>query len=84
MNRASVSEIARSIAHALADDRVRRHQLDLPVATDEEERLLARQTAEQLFDTSNGNWGMSAPLEIDERSAIDEAISRVLGLGKLE
>ena len=84
MSSANISEIARSIANALADDRVRRHHLDLPMATDEEERLLARQTAEQMFTASSGQWGMSTPLEIDERMAIDEAISRVLGLGKLE
>ena len=84
MKKTNVAEIAKSIAHALADDRVRRHQLDLPAATDEEERLLARQTAEQTFELASGTWGMSAPLEIEERMAIDEAISRVLGLGKLE
>ena len=84
MKKTNVAEIAKSIAHALADDRVRRHQLDLPAATEEEERLLARQTAEQTFEMASGTWGMSAPLEIEERMAIDEAISRVLGLGKLE
>lgn len=84
MSRVNISDISRSIAHALADDRVRRHQLDLPVATDEEERILARKTAEQMFDVLDETWGMSTPLDIDERLLIDEAISRVLGLGKLE
>jgi len=84
MNQGRVADIAKSIAHALADDRVRRHQLDLPAATDEEERLLARQAGEQMFRISGETWGMSNPLEIDERIAIDDAISRVLGLGKLE
>jgi Flp pilus assembly CpaF family ATPase len=84
MNQGRVADIAKSIAHALADDRVRRHQLDLPAATDEEERLLARQAGEQMFRILGETWGMSNPLEIEDRIAIDDAISRVLGLGKLE
>ena len=80
----SVSEVARAIAHALADDRVRRHQMDMSPATDEEERLLARQTGEALFRTSDDEWGMSSTVDFGERLIIDEAISRVLGLGKLE
>ena len=80
----SVSEVARAIAHALADDRVRRHQMDMSPATDEEERLLARQTGEALFRTSDDEWGLSSTVDFGERLIIDEAISRVLGLGKLE
>jgi len=80
----TVSEIARAIAHALADDRVRRHQLDVEMATEDEERALARRVGESFFSTSEDSWGMSTPHDLGERLLIDEAISRVLGLGKLE
>ena len=83
MNRYSVSDVSRTIAHALADDRVRRHQLDLPPASEEEEKILARQAGESIF-RSNSEWGASSPVDLSERIIIDEAISRVLGLGKLE
>lgn len=79
----SVTDVARAIAHALADDRVRRHQLDLIPASDEEEKILARQAGESIF-RDNSEWGASSPVDLSERLIIDEAISRVLGLGKLE
>jgi pilus assembly protein CpaF len=79
----SVTDVARAIAHALADDRVRRHQLDLIPASDEEEKILARQAGESIF-RGNSEWGASSPVDLSERLIIDEAISRVLGLGKLE
>jgi len=79
----SVTDVARAIAHALADDRVRRHQLDLIPASDEEEKILARQAGESIFRGSD-EWGASSPVDLTERLIIDEAISRVLGLGKLE
>lgn len=41
----SMSDIARVIASALADDRVRRHNEDLPAPSLDEERQLARYTA---------------------------------------
>jgi len=84
VSKLTISEVSRAIAHALADDRVRRHQLDLAPASEDEERSLARHVGESLFTGSNGAWGLSSILEIDERIIIDEAISRVLGLGKLE
>lgn len=80
----SVADVARAIAHALADDRVRRHQADTPAASEDEERLLARQTGESLFQRSEQNWGAPTPTDFSQRIIIDEAISRVLGLGKLE
>jgi Flp pilus assembly CpaF family ATPase len=79
----SVTDVARAIAHALADDRVRRHQLDLIPASDEEEKILARRAGESIFRGSD-EWGASSPVDLTERLIIDEAISRVLGLGKLE
>lgn len=84
MSHPSVFEVSRAIAHALADDRVRRHQLDLPAATEDEEKVLARQTGESLFASTVDGWGNIAPTDISTRLVIDEAISRVLGLGKLE
>jgi Flp pilus assembly CpaF family ATPase len=84
VTQSSVSDVARAIAHALADDRVRRHQFDLSPATDDEEKVLARQTGEAFFQTNDETWGMATPIDLSERLIIDEAISRVLGLGKLE
>lgn len=83
MSSHSVADVARAIAHTLADDRVRRHQLDLTPASDEEEKILARQAGESIF-RDNSEWGASSPVDLSERLIIDEAISRVLGLGKLE
>lgn len=83
MSQHSVTDVARAIAHALADDRVRRHQLDLIPASDEEEKILARQAGESIF-RDNSEWGASTPVDLSERLIIDEAISRVLGLGRLE
>ncbi len=83
MSSHSVADVARAIAHTLADDRVRRHQLDLTPASDEEEKILARRAGESIF-RDNSEWGASSPVDLSERLIIDEAISRVLGLGKLE
>lgn len=82
----SVPDIARAIAGALADDRVRRHNNDLPEATLEEERTIARAAATQLIarSKSHTSWGFEVIPELDERRLIDEAIARVLGLGRLE
>ena len=79
------AELARAIATALADDRVRRHHNDIPPATDDEERHLARTTAEKYLHGSNTReWGVSIIPDHDEKKLIDDAIARVLGLGKLE
>ena len=75
----------RAIATALAEDRVRRHAGDLPPATDEEERLIARSAAmgelSRLRPTDP--WGSPIPVEIDDRKLIEEAVAAVLGLGRL-
>ena len=83
MSTHSVADVARAIAHALADDRVRRHQLDLDPATDEEEKVLARQAGESFFRGID-EWGITSPIDLEQRIIVDEAISQVLGLGKLE
>lgn len=79
-------KLTRAIARALADDRVRRHSLDLPVANDEEERALARNAARDLLggEASSDGWG-SRPLEDTElKKIIEDAVSAVLGMGRLE
>lgn len=86
MNSSTSAEIARAIATSLADDRVRRHQSDLPIASTDEERALARQTAEEFIrrDQVQQGWTHDFSSELTERQLIDDAIARVLGLGKLE
>lgn len=81
-----VQEIARVIASSLADDRVRRHNEDLPAPTLDEERTVARTTAQKFLSQSRSHdtWGLEVIPEVDDRIIIDEAIARVLGLGKLE
>lgn len=82
----SPTEIARVIASALADDRVRRHNEDLPTPTLDEERQLARFTATnhlaQVRDIDS--WGFGGIPDYDDRSLIEESIAQVLGLGRLE
>ncbi len=82
----SVTDIARVIATALADDRVRRHNEDLAAPTLDEERQLARYTATNLLAQSRDvdAWGFGGIPEHDDRSLIEEAIAQVLGLGRLE
>ena len=82
----SIAEIARVIASALADDRVRRHNEDLPAPTMDEERQLARYTATtHLAQVRNlDSWGFGGIPDHDDRSLIEEAIAQVLGLGRLE
>jgi Flp pilus assembly CpaF family ATPase len=82
----SVNDVARVIASALADDRVRRHNEELPAPTVDEERQLARLTAAAVLAKSRplDAWGFDAIPETSDRRTIDEAIAQVLGLGKLE
>lgn len=82
----SAVELARAIASSLADDRVRRHNADLPDPSLDEERQLARAVAADAFSRCRAvtSWAMDAIPEADERRLIDEAIAQVLGLGKLE
>jgi Flp pilus assembly CpaF family ATPase len=81
-----VQGIARSIASSLADDRVRRHNNDLPAPTLDEERQVARATATQYLASARplDVWGQEVIPEVGDRRIIDEAIAQVLGLGKLE
>ena len=82
----SIPEVARAIATALADDRVRRHNEDqLPPSVDEE-RHMARLTAAGVLAKARplDAWGFDAIPDPDDRQIIDEAIAQVLGLGRLE
>jgi len=82
----SVAELARVVATELADDRVRRHNEDLPPPNIEEERQIARIAATSAIARSRPStpWGFDAIGEIDDRTMIEEAIAQVLGLGRLE
>ena len=82
----TIPEVARAIATALADDRVRRHNEDqLPPSVDEE-RHMARLTATGVLAKARplDAWGFDAIPDPDDRQIIDEAIAQVLGLGRLE
>ena len=82
----TIPEVARAIATALADDRVRRHNEDqLPPSVDEE-RHMARLTAAGVLAQARplDAWGFDAIPNPDDRQIIDEAIAQVLGLGRLE
>ena len=82
----TIPDVARAIATALADDRVRRHNEDqLPPSVDEE-RLMARLTAAGVLARSRSldAWGFDAIPDPKDRQIIDEAIAQVLGLGRLE
>ena len=82
----TIPEVARAIATALADDRVRRHNEDqLPPSADEE-RHMARLTAAGVLAKARplDAWGFDAIPNPDDRQIIDEAIAQVLGLGRLE
>ena len=88
MNSASptIPEVARAIATALADDRVRRHNEDQSPPSIDEERLMARLTAAGVLARARplDAWGFDAIPDPDDRRIIDEAIAQVLGLGRLE
>ena len=82
----TIPEVAKAIATALADDRVRRHNEDqLPPSVDEE-RHMARLTAAGVLAKARplDAWGFDAIPDPDDRQIIDEAIAQVLGLGRLE
>ncbi|MFZ9393787.1 MAG: CpaF family protein [Ilumatobacteraceae bacterium] len=84
--REQIRGLTRRIAAALADERVRRHHADEPLATLEEERTLARRVAmEHLSVASPADpWGRPSVPSPDTRALVEEAISGVLGLGRLE
>ena len=82
----TIPEVARAIATALAEDRVRRHNEDqLPPSVDEE-RHMARLTAAGVLAKARplDAGGFDAIPNPDDRQIIDEAIAQVLGLGRLE
>jgi pilus assembly protein CpaF len=87
MNKSALlQELSRSIATALADDRVLRHKNDEDAPNSEIERDIARTTAAATLTQLRGS---SSPLTMfvnaqNDHEIIDEAIARVLGLGGLE
>ena len=82
----TIPEVARAIATALADDRVRRHNEDQSPPSIDEERLMARLTAAGVLARARplDAWGFDAIPDPKDRQIIDEAIAQVLGLGRLE
>lgn len=84
--RNTIRRLTREIASALAEERVRRHSADEPVATPEEERAIARLVAQRILDSGAGvsPWGPPGSVELDHRGMVEEAIAGVLGLGRLE
>lgn len=81
-----INEISRSIASALADDRVQRHKDDQSALDADDERELARVTAASALTQLRGT---SSPLTlfmngVSDHEVIEEAVARVLGLGRLD
>lgn len=86
MNSATTShDIAKIIASALADERMKRHREELTPPDSSEEKHIAREAAVQFLRSRQGAnmWGLDHNLTQDE-ALIDEAIAHVLGLGKLQ
>lgn len=85
-DRDSRRTLARAIAEALAEDRVQRHSHDRPMATEEEERSIARRAARSALESlrSTRGWGAQPTTALDENGVIDDAVASVLGLGRLE
>lgn len=84
--RLRIRKLTREIASALAEERVRRHSADEPVATLEEERALARRVAQRLLeaDFTPDPWGPPGAFDAENKGLVEEAIAGVLGLGRLE
>jgi Flp pilus assembly CpaF family ATPase len=80
----SVADVARKVAEALADERMRRHRSDEPAPTPDEERVLARRAAEEHVSGGAGPFGASLLPDASVRSLVDDAVARVIGLGQLE
>lgn len=81
-----ITELSRSIASALADDRVQRHKEDQSILGAEDERDLARLTAASALTQLRSS---SSPLTlfmngISDHELIEEAVAQVLGLGRLD
>ena len=79
-------QLTRAIASALAEERVRRHSVDAENASIDEERSIARNAAFAALTSMRPDdpWGAPLPVDIDDRQVVEEAVSAVLGLGKLE
>lgn len=82
----TVGDVARRVAEALADERMRRHRADEPAPSPDEERVIAREAAEahlrQGVDTNP--FGAKLLPDPSVRSLVDDAVARVIGLGRLE
>ena len=79
--------LTRAIAEALAEDRVRRHSEERPMADDAEERSIARHAARAALESlryARGWASSTTTAPFDERGAVEEAVASVLGLGRLE
>ncbi|MEY3805301.1 MAG: hypothetical protein RIR69_113 [Actinomycetota bacterium] len=84
-NLATSHDVAKAIASALADERMRRHRQELTPPDSTEEKRLAREAAAQYLRSrqSAHSWGLEQDASHDEE-LIDEAVAHVLGLGKLQ
>lgn len=82
---ATSHDVAKAIASALADERMKRHRQDMTPPDASEEKRLAREAASQYLRTRNGShsWGVEQDPSHDEE-LIDEAVAHVLGMGKLQ
>lgn len=80
----TVGEVARRVAEALADERMRRHRADEPAPSPDEERVIARQAAEHHLGEGMGPFGAGLLPDPQTRTLIDDAVARVIGLGRLE
>lgn len=83
---ALISELTRAIATNLAEDRVMRHKNDEGAPDSESEKEIARLAAATTLSQLRGS---SSPLTMfmngkSDHEIIEEAIARVLGLGRLE
>ena len=83
-----LSELTKTIGTALADDRLERDSSLRPAPTQTDERHLARMTAASEIakrrSISDDAVASTVFTESEEHGIIDEAIARVLGLGRLE
>lgn len=80
----SVGDLARRVAEALADERMRRHRADEPAPSPDEERVIARRAAERHLGATADPFGASLLPDASTRHLVDEAVARVIGLGRLE
>lgn len=81
-----IAELSRSIASALADDRVQRHKEDQSALDAEDERDLARLTAAStLTQLRSASSSLTLFMNgVSDHELIEEAVAQVLGLGRLD